>query len=129
MLKNFNKEDCLHIAAVYVSDREYLKQIIAGLNQHKFSVEKTDNHKQDKKQEPVQSTDNNQEDISLKVEKSIRQSTKKEFKIVTETMAKVYAKQGDKNRAIEIYRQLIIQNPKKSIYYTNKIEDLKNNSY
>lgn len=125
LLKNYNSEDCLHEAAVYVSDREYFKHIIATLNQHRPVV---DEHKEDKEDMSLKDIDL-QEDISLKVDKSIRQSAKKEFKIVTETMAKVYAKQGDKNRAIEIYRQLIIRNPKKSIYYTNKIEDLKNNSY
>ena len=61
------------------------------------------------------------------IDKAIKKSVDSEFKIVTETMAKIYAKQGNKAKAIKIYQQLMQQNPKKSIYFANQIEILKNN--
>ena len=61
------------------------------------------------------------------IDRAIKQSASKDFKIVTETMAKIFAKQGDKTKAIQIYKQLIAQNPNKEMYYTNQIEILKNN--
>ena len=60
------------------------------------------------------------------IDRSIKQSAKDDFKIVTETMAKIYAKQGNKAKAIKIYQQLMSQNPKKSTYFANQIEILKN---
>jgi tetratricopeptide (TPR) repeat protein len=61
------------------------------------------------------------------IDKIIKQSASDEFKMVTETMAKIYAKQGNKEKAIKIYQRLMMDNPKKSVYFANQIEKLKNN--
>ncbi|HVZ56698.1 MAG TPA: hypothetical protein VG870_08585 [Chitinophagaceae bacterium] len=45
--------------------------------------------------------------------------------IVTETMAEVWAKQGNKQKAIEIYQKLSLLNPAKSAYFASLIESLK----
>ncbi len=45
--------------------------------------------------------------------------------IVTETLAKIYASQGEFKDAIEVYKKLIIRNPQKSEYYNQKINQLK----
>ncbi len=47
--------------------------------------------------------------------------------IVTETMAEVWAKQGNKAKAIEVYEKLSLQNPAKSHYFAGLIEQLRNN--
>jgi len=46
--------------------------------------------------------------------------------IATETLADIYATQGHKNKAIEIYEHLILKYPEKHIYFAAQIERLKN---
>ena len=46
--------------------------------------------------------------------------------IVSEELAEIYALQGLKKQAIEIYRKLSLLNPKKSAYFADQIEKLKN---
>ena len=46
--------------------------------------------------------------------------------VVTETMAEVWAKQGNKEKAIEIYNKLSLLNPDKSAYFASLIHQLKN---
>jgi tetratricopeptide (TPR) repeat protein len=48
-----------------------------------------------------------------------------EKEIVTETMAEVWAKQGNHEKAIEIYNKLSLLNPAKSAYFAAKIDQLK----
>lgn len=48
-----------------------------------------------------------------------------EGEVVTETMAEVWGKQGNRQKAIEIYRKLSLLEPAKSTYFAAKIEDLK----
>ncbi|ANH80703.1 hypothetical protein A8C56_06680 [Niabella ginsenosidivorans] len=43
----------------------------------------------------------------------------------TAAMAEVWAKQGNKDKAIEIYQKLSLQNPSKRAYFAAKIEHLK----
>jgi hypothetical protein len=49
-----------------------------------------------------------------------------EGEVVTETMAEVWLKQGNKEKAIETYNKLSLLNPAKSHYFAAKIEQLKN---
>lgn len=157
ILNNFNKNVLLQTTSIYVSDREHLKKILSEINLHKSQFKKiiTENSREDiitkinsyedeqlsdnpTKQELLEKflkienpKSNSQNDDSLcedkNIESAIKQSASKEFKIVTETMAKVYAKQGDKTKAIKIYKQLMTDNPQKEMYYANQIEILKNN--
>ena len=45
--------------------------------------------------------------------------------IITEAMAEVWAKQGHKEKAVEIYQKLSLLNPSKSHYFAARIEALK----
>ena len=44
--------------------------------------------------------------------------------ILTETMAEVWIKQGDWQKAAEVYHKLSLQNPSKSHYFAAKIKSL-----
>lgn len=45
--------------------------------------------------------------------------------IVSETLAKIYAAQGEIKEAIQVYRKLIKKNPAKQDYYNEKINELR----
>lgn len=45
--------------------------------------------------------------------------------VVTEAMAEVWLKQGDSEKAAEVYRKLSLLNPSKRAYFAAKIDDLK----
>ena len=47
--------------------------------------------------------------------------------VVTEAMAEVWVKQGNTQKAIEIYHKLSLLEPDKSPYFASRISDLKNN--
>ena len=44
--------------------------------------------------------------------------------IISESMAAVYALQGKKEKALEMYKKLSLRNPEKSAYFAKKIENL-----
>jgi len=50
-----------------------------------------------------------------------------EREILTETMAEVWAKQGNIEKAKEVYNKLSLQNPTKSSYFAAKIDELNSN--
>ncbi|MBS1623470.1 MAG: hypothetical protein JST83_05590 [Bacteroidetes bacterium] len=49
-----------------------------------------------------------------------------DYSMVTETLAKVYERQGLVDKAIAAYEQLSLKNPEKSAYFAVHIERLKN---
>jgi hypothetical protein len=49
-----------------------------------------------------------------------------EGEVITETMAEVWIKQGNKEKAIETYNKLSLLNPDKSAYFASLVEQLKN---
>lgn len=65
------------------------------------------------------------EDLPEPTEDLSSKATVTDFKLVTENFAKIQAKQGKIDKAIEIYQQLILKNPEKKAYFAQKIEELK----
>lgn len=62
--------------------------------------------------------------IERKVEEMAEHSIE-DREVVTEAMAEVWEKQGNKTKAIDIYSKLSLLEPAKSTYFAAKIEDLK----
>lgn len=62
----------------------------------------------------------------LSVEQQEKQSIQDTSNFISETMAKVFARQGQYERAIRIYQQLSLKYPEKNTYFAAKIEELKN---
>ena len=56
-----------------------------------------------------------------------KQSLLENEHLVTETLAKIYALQGNINKAIRAYEILSLKFPQKSVYFTSLIQNLKNN--
>lgn len=74
--------------------------------------------------EPIEIKVNEDETEGSTIETVIKRSATANFKIVTETMAQIYLKQGNKDKALQIYRQLLADNPKKSVYFADRIKEL-----
>jgi hypothetical protein len=65
------------------------------------------------------------DDIANKSIQQIAELSIEEKEVVTETMAQVWAKQGNKEKAIAIYEKLSLLNPAKNAYFAAKIDQLK----
>lgn len=74
--------------------------------------------------EPPETPNSDAETEGSTIETVIKRSATADFKIVTETMAQIYLKQGNKDKALQIYRQLLADNPKKSVYFADRIKEL-----
>ena len=156
ILNNQNKNKYKTLSAVYISDRirlkdflespimenPYKKQSIIKQQSNKDILEEINQYTEPDlgdnptKEELIErflkienpKVSQSKEDLSssFTIDKIIKNSASKEFKNVTETMAKIYLQQGNKTMAIKIYEQLMIDNPKKSIYFANRIKEINN---
>ncbi len=59
------------------------------------------------------------------VEEKVNKSSELLNAMVSETLAEIFINQGNKPRAIEIYRQLSLNYPEKSDYFASRIQKLK----
>lgn len=56
---------------------------------------------------------------------AVQESVIDQENIVSETLAQIYLGQGHFNKAISIYEKLSLKNPKKSVYFATRIEEIK----
>jgi hypothetical protein len=61
-------------------------------------------------------------------EESARKSIEENEGVLSETLARLIAAQGKKDKAIKIYQQLMLKNPQKSSYFAAQIEKLRKES-
>lgn len=80
-----------------------------------------------KKISPTQGTETAAEmdDLTSKSIQKIAEYSNEAKEIITEAMAEVWAKQGHREKAVEIYEKLSLLNPSKSHYFAARIEALK----
>lgn len=64
------------------------------------------------------------DDITQRSISRIAEHSIEEKEVLTEAMAEVWTKQGNREKAITIYHKLSLQNPSKSAYFAAKIEQL-----
>ena len=76
------------------------------------------------KQKLAAAIEEESEEIPEQVFEMAVNSISRQDEIVSESMAEVYAKQGKKVKAIEMYRKLSLLNPEKNSYFAAKIENL-----
>ena len=57
---------------------------------------------------------------------NLAENSVSESECATETMAKIFEKQGFFKEAIKIYEKLNLKYPEKSVYFANRISELKN---
>ncbi len=156
ILNNQNKNKYKALSAAYISDRirlkDFLESPILENPYKKQPIVKQENNKDileeiNQYTEPDLSENPTKEELierflrienpkvsqteeefssSFTIDKIIKNSASKEFKNVTETMAKIYLQQGNKTMAVKIYEQLMIDNPKKSVYFANRIKEINN---
>ena len=74
---------------------------------------------------PNAAIESNLDEASQRTIQNIAEHSVEGKEIVTETMAEVWIKQGNREKAIDILSKLSLQNPSKSHYFAAKIEQLK----
>lgn len=62
----------------------------------------------------------------LNLENKARKSSEERFHLVTETLANIYIEQGFYNKALEIFKKLILKYPEKKAYFAKRISEIEN---
>lgn len=140
-LQNINDDrykEMLKHTASYSADRGRLKEILSNppilkenQDQNIQSGARTTVRKQKSSSELIERFIREEPRIGKADEKVLSQISIPEqddsgiFDVATETLAKIYLKQGDKSKAIKIYKKLILKFPKKSSYFAAQIEKIK----
>jgi len=65
-----------------------------------------------------------QEREFFNAEKQGLKSIEDNSEIVTETLARLFLKQGHPSRAVDVYEKLRLQNPEKDAYFARLIEEI-----
>ncbi|HMF69857.1 MAG TPA: hypothetical protein VK616_00205 [Flavitalea sp.] len=74
---------------------------------------------------PQEVAENNMDATDQHSIRRIAEHSVEEKEVLTESMAEVWVKQGNYEKARQVYRKLSLQNPSKSTYFAAKIEQIK----
>ncbi|MDR1847115.1 MAG: hypothetical protein LBR17_03245 [Bacteroidales bacterium] len=144
-INHLNREEALHDAAAACPSRRMLKAAferiveVEALDKIKAANDELEEYFSERKENKkptkealidrflreeiaIKPKTNNEAEERFNIEKNVKSSVSEDFKFVTETMAKIYLKQGNKDKAMRIYKQLIAENPAKKIYFENQIK-------
>lgn len=69
-----------------------------------------------------------QDEIPEKIFKQAMDSISIENALISESLARILAKQGKTDKAIEMYKKLSLRNPEKNSYFADRIKDLLTNN-
>ena len=119
--QHINFSELLSISSLYSSSRENLYNLINP----KQDLKKQKNYETKQNFEnwlKNSATKKHQGKIDINIKKSIQDSDY----LTTETLAEVYVEQGHYNRAIQAYEILCLKYPKKSSFFANRIQYIKN---
>ena len=126
MLTDVNFTKILAMTAIYSSNRKRLFQLIHAPIERKIkSINKSahlfEEWLKDSSLVNLKTSSKNQ------IKETIKESTKDNDDLTTETLAKIYINQGHYQRAIQAYEILCLKYPKKSAFFANQIKNIKNN--
>lgn len=76
------------------------------------------------KQKMAAAIEEENEEIPEQVFEMAVNSISRQDELISESLADVYVKQGKKEKAIDMYKKLSLQNPEKNTYFAAKIENL-----
>lgn len=123
--QNTNNEDEEQSLLVQMSFVDWLKMITESKRKEREEQEEQDALKlkwrQQKLAEAIQEEN---DEIPEQVFKMAVESIEKEESLVSESLAEIYRIQGKPEKAISVYRKLILLNPEKKVYFADKIEQI-----
>ena len=112
---DINFTNILSVTSIYSSNRQALYNLLSQQNPTKIE------------------TSNTYHDFTTWLKSSSKKQTKiikKSFEdndfLTTETLAEIYVEQGHYHRAIQAYKILSLKYPKKSGFFANRINEIKN---
>lgn len=76
------------------------------------------------KEKLAEAADEEVDEIPEPIFKQAMDSISMESSLISESLAEILAMQGKKDKAIAMYKKLIVRNPEKSTYFNQKIQDL-----
>lgn len=103
----------------------------AKVEEKKLEEAKIEEKKQRDREEIIESFIKNNPKINKpededysETEEQAKKSLNDNLNFVSETLAQIYASQGNKNKAKEIYEQLMLKFPEKKLYFADQIKNL-----
>lgn len=127
--ESITTEDSEQSLLVQMSFSEWLTTITEKNRKEKEDLQEQANLKNIwKKQKLTDAIQEENDEIPEQVFQMAVDSIEREDALVSESLAEVYRLQGKYEQAISMYKKLILLNPKKRVYFADKIEQIQKNT-